>query len=134
MDEHVREIKYMKVHLERDNILEEPKESFFETVRKSQVEAFKEGIKTNTIVINENMVKVEAFQFRSIGGLVLCFAPTMFCGMNVVLTKDELPDGYSFAVFEDSENRLAKFEAIGMEPSELQKAADLYRKIKEEIG
>lgn len=131
MDEHVREIKYVKVPLERDDILEAPKESFFEMVRKAQIEAFKEGIKANTIAINENMVKVEAFPFSGIGGLGLRFAPTMFCGMNVVLTKDEFPDGYSFAVFEGSENRLAQFEAIGMEPAELQKAADLYRKIKE---
>lgn len=134
MEEHVSEIKYVKVPLERNDVLEAPRESFFEMVRKAQTEAFKEGIKANTIAINENMVKVEAFPFSGIGGLGLRFAPTMFCGMNVVLTKDELPDGYSFAVFEGSENRLAQFEAIGMEPAELQKAADLYRKIKEEIG
>lgn len=133
MDEHVREIKYVKVHLERDDILEKPKESFFETVRKAQIEAFKEGIKANTIVINENMVKVDAFQFRSIGGFGLCFSPTMFCGMNVVLTNDELPDGYSFAIFEGTtkSDRLSEFESIGMSPDELRKAAKLYRYFKD---
>lgn len=133
MDEHVREIKYVKVPMERDDVLEAPKESFFEMIRKAQNEAFKEGIKANTIAINENMVKVEAFQFSGIGGRGLRFAPTMFCGMNVFLTKDELPDGYSFAVLEGPDNRLAQFESIGMEPDELRKAADLYRKIKEEM-
>ncbi len=131
MDEHVREIKYVKVPLERGDVLEAPKESFFEMVRKAQIEAFKEGIKANTIVINENMVKVEAFPFSGIGGLGLRFVPIMFCGMNVYLTEDELPDGYSFAVLEAPNNRLAQFESIGMEPDELRKAAEIYRKIKE---
>ena len=133
MDEHVKEIKYVNVPLERNDVLEAPKESFFEMVRKAQIEAFKEGIKANTIAINANMVKVEPFTFSGIGGLGLRFAPTMFCGMNVFLTKDELPDGYSFAVFEGPENRLAQFESIGMEPDELRKAAEIYRKIKEAL-
>lgn len=61
--------------------------------------------------------------------------PTMFCGLNVYLTDDELPDGYSFAVFEgpDRSDRLEQFESIGMEPDELRKAAEIYRAIKEVI-
>ena len=124
-------ITYHKVPFPADAKIEDGREQFFELVRKAQIEAFKEGIKANTIAINENMVKVDAFPFSGIGGLGLRFAPTMFCGMNVFLTKDELPDGYSFAIFEGPENRLAQFESIGMEPDELRKAAELYRKIKE---
>ena len=133
MEVPVEKIEYVKVPFPSDAKLEDGQEKFFELVRKAQTEALKDGIKANTVFINENMVKVEAFPFSGIGGLGLRFAPTMFCGMNVFLTKDELPDGYSFAVFEGSENRLAQFEAIGMEPAELQKAADLYRKIKEAV-
>lgn len=124
-------ITYHKVPFPTDAKIEDGREQFIELVRKAQIEAFKEGIKANTIVINENMVKVDSFPFSGIGGLGLRFAPTMFCGMNVFLTKDELPDGYSFAILEGPENRLAQFESIGMEPDELRKAAELYRKIKE---
>ena len=48
-------------------------------------------------------------------------------------TKDELPENYSFAVLEGPDTRLAQFESIGMEPEELRKAAELYRRIKEVI-
>ena len=129
--ESVKEIEYAKVAFPSDAKLEDAREQFFELVRKAQTEAFKEGIKANTVVINENMVKVEGFPFSGVGGLGLRFVPTMFGGMNVFLTKDELPDGYSFVVVEGPENRLAQFEAIGMEPDELRKAAELYRKVKE---
>ena len=131
MDVPVKKITYHKVPFPTDAKLEDGRDRFIELVRKAQVAAFQDGVKANTIVINENMVKVESFPFSGIGGLGLRFAPTMFCGLNVFLTKDELPDGYSFAVFEDPKNRLAQFESIGMEPDELRKAAELYRKIKE---
>jgi hypothetical protein len=127
------QITYVKVPLERDDVLEAPKESFFEMVRKAQIQATHEGIKANTIVINKNIVKVPSFVYSDgIGGVRI--TRDMVCGMNVVLTKDELPENYSFAIFEGPPDRLAQFEAIGMEPAELQKAADLYRKIKEEMG
>jgi hypothetical protein len=131
--EPVKKIEYVKVSFPADAKLEDGRDKFIEMVRKAQIVAFKEGIKANTIAINENMVKVEAFPFSGIGGHGLRFAPTMFCGMNVFLTKDELPDGYSFAIFEGPENRLAQFESIGMEPDELRKAADLYRMVKEAV-
>lgn len=86
MDKHVREIKYVKVPIERDDILEAPKESFFEMVRKAQIAAFQDGIKANTIAINENMVKVEAFPFSGIGGTRPSFCP------NHVLRYERIPD------------------------------------------
>ena len=131
MDVSVKKITYQKVPFPEDAKLEDGRDKFIELVRKAQIAAFQDGVKANSIIINENMVKVEAFPFSGIGGLGLRFAPTMFCGMNVYLTKDELPDGYSFALYEGPENRLAQFESIGMEPDELRKAAELYRKIKE---
>ena len=127
------QITYVKVPMARDDVLEAPKVSFFEMVRKAQTEAFREGIKANTIVINKNIVKVNKFAYLD-GFDGVRITRDMVCGMNVVLTEDELPDDYSFAIFEGPQDRLAQFEAIGMEPAELQKAADLYRKIKEEMG
>ena len=123
-------ITYHKVPFPADAKIEDGREQFVELVRKVRAAAFQEGIKANTIVINKNMVKVDSFPFTGVNGYDFHIAPTMFCGMNVVFTKDELPDGYSFAVFEGPENRLAQFESIGMEPDELRKAAELYRMVK----
>lgn len=131
MDEPIKKITYHKIPFPADAKIEDGREQFIELVRKAQIAAFQEGVKANTIVINENMVKVESFPFSGVGGYGFRIAPTMFCGMNVYLTKDELPDGYSFAVFEGPETRLAQFESIGMEPDELRKAVELYRTIKE---
>ena len=60
--------------------------------------------------------------------------PPMICGMNAYFTKNDLPEGYSFAMFEGrnvTNDRLAQFESIGMEPDELRKAAEMYKRIKE---
>ena len=130
MDEPIKKITYHEVPFPADAKLEDARDTFIELVRKAQIAAFQEGVEANTIVINENMVKVESFPFGGVGGYGFRIAPTMFCGMNVYLTKDELPDGYSFAVFEGPETRLAQLESIGMEPDELRKAAELYRTIK----
>ena len=105
------------------------KESFYELVKKATAQAMSEGIKANSIVINENMVRVPETWIRTpLGARVL---PRMICGLNVYLTTNELPENYSFAVLEGPNNRLAKFESIGMEPDELKKAAEMYRRVKE---
>lgn len=130
----VKSIEYTKVALTKDDIIEPSPKTFTEMILDAQIEAFKEGIRANTVIINENMVKVEPFNFQSFRNL--CFIPTMICGMNVYFTKNDLPDDYSFAVFESQKNpmdRLAQFESIGMEPDELRKAAEVYKKIKETI-
>ena len=54
-------ITYVKVPMERGDVLEAPKVSFFKMVRKAQIQAMSEGIKANTIVINKNIVKVPSF-------------------------------------------------------------------------
>lgn len=104
-------------------------ESFIGLVRKTYAEAMREGIEANSIVINKNMVKVPEFGTMIRGHGVII--PTMFCGLNVYLTKDDLPEMYSFALVNGPESRLAQFESIGMEPEELKKAAELYRRVKE---
>ena len=106
------------------------KESFYELVKKATAKAFSEGINANSILINENMVRVPEFGMRLPTGRSV-MVPKMICGLNAYLTKDELPENYAFAVFEGPANRLAQFESIGMEPDELKKAAELYRRVKE---
>ena len=108
-------------------------ERFVEMVRKAHARAITEGIQANAIVINQNMVKVPETWAGGIDGRYAISLPEMICGLNIIWTMDELPDNYSFALVAGYRNnaRLAKFEAIGMEPEELQKAAEIYRKIKE---
>ena len=113
-----------------DDKVEFVQESFFDMVREAYNYAMREGIKVNSIVINKNFVKVPSTWIRNgCGGAIML--PPMICGLNAYLTEDELPEGYSFALLNGPENRLAKFESIGMEPEELRKAAERYRRIKE---
>ena len=115
------------------NVMRAQEDSFVDIVKKAYAEAMREGIKVNSIVINKNMVKIPEFPMElPMGGAVMM--PPMFCGLNVYLTKDELPETYSFALVQGPDNRLAQFESIGMEPDELRKAAELYRRIKEVMG
>lgn len=114
-----------------DNRIEAQRQKFIQLVKKATAQAISEGIEANSIVINENMVRVPETWFRTSFG-AHCL-PRMICGLNVYLTTDELPDNYSFAVLEGPTNRLAQFESIGMEPDELRKAAELYRRVKEVV-
>lgn len=109
--------------------ISDPKESFIDLVIEAQKRATREGIEANSIIINKNMVKVPSFITTDVLGGYRQL-PAMFCGLNVYFTKDELPDNYSFAIFEGPSNRLAEFESIGMEPDELRKAAEIYKNIK----
>lgn len=108
-------------------------ERYFEMVQKAHKQAIAMGIKVNSIVINENMVRVPETLIPGLNERELRMLPEMICGLNVIWTVDELPNNYSFALVQgpSKDIRLAKFEAIGMEPEELQKAAEIYRKIKE---
>lgn len=126
------QITYKKEYLTDYDILSEAKENIYELIKKSYQRALCEGIRANTIIINENMVKVSSFPFTFIDGIRTI--PDMICGMNVYFTKDELPKNYSFAICEGPVNRLAEFESIGMEPDELRRAAELYRLVKTELG
>ena len=125
------EIQYVRAPLPSDAEVKEAHESFLDMVERARVTALQEGIEANSIVINKNMVRVKEFPLFE--GRGFRHMPAMICGLNVYFTKDELPPNYSFAVLKGPENRLAQFEAIGMEPDELRKAAELYRKIREEL-
>lgn len=107
-------------------------DSFVDRVREAYNCAIREGIEVNSIIINKNIVKVPATWIRRpYGGAIEL--PPMVCGLNVYLTEDELPKTYSFALVKTTVHgdRLAQFESIGMEPDELRKAAELYRRIRE---
>lgn len=111
--------------------IHDTKMSLYNAIIKAHKEALIRGIEANSIVINENMVEVPYVWFKDANGYAREMPP-MICGLYAYFTKDELPDGYSFAILKGPEynDRLAKFESIGMEPEELQKAADMYRKVK----
>lgn len=108
-------------------------EQFIKELRAAYHKAIAEGIRANAIVINKNMVKVPKTPIALDDCRGLRIMPEMICGLNIIWTMDELPDNYTFAMVagHDDSARLAKFEAIGMEPEELRKAAEIYRKIKE---
>lgn len=125
-------IDYIKTPLIRDDIGELPWKSFIDAVIAAETEAMRNGIKANSVLINANMVKVPEFLMRYDERSYKAIPP-MICGLNMYLTKHDLPDGYSFAVFQGPDNRLAQFESIGMEPDELRKAAEVYRAIKERM-
>lgn len=121
--------KFTLDQLGLDDVLEETRETIYDLLRKSIETSFREGIEANSVVINKNMVKVN----EHFNPDVRRFVPPMICGLNVYWTEGELPDGYSFAIFEAQDsrsNRLAEFESIGMEPAELKKAAEMYRYFK----
>ena len=113
----IKKISYEKIPASIDPAVGNIRENFYKLICDAEREALKRAIVANTIVINENMCEVKPEWFRGqVGARQL---PHMICGMNVYLTKNELPDNYSFAMFEGPPNRLAEFESIGMEPDEL---------------
>lgn len=66
----VDQITYTKVPFPKNAVLEEPKETFFQMIRKAQIHALHEGIKANAIVINKNIVKVNQFAYGDgLGGI-----------------------------------------------------------------
>lgn len=115
------------------DVVREINDSIYDSIIKAINEACREGIKANSIVINENMVKVPEYFNKDVRRIF----PTMICGLNVYWTKNELPDGYSFAIFEDKykQDRLTEYESIcsdfGMSIDELRKAAEMYRYFKD---
>lgn len=91
---------------------------YFEMVHKAHKQAFAMGIKVNSIAINENTVRVPETLIPGLNRRELRMLPEMICGLNVIWTVDELPNNYSFVLVQSpsKDTRLAKFEAIGMEP------------------
>lgn len=108
----------------------ETNRSLVDLIAKARKEALVRNIEVNSIIINQNMVEVPETWYRD--GFATRSLPPMICGLHAYFTKDELPDEYTFAVLKgpEYEDRLKAFESIGMEPDELKKAADFYRRVK----
>lgn len=106
--------------------LEETFKGFADAVFEARNKALKEGIKANTVIIDEHFAKVNAFDF--VFGRAVMSLPPMICGLEVQVS-DEFPEGYDFAVLEAPETererliRKAKSEA----------AREICCKIEEEI-
>lgn len=127
--------KYKLDQLKSSDVVSESQETIYDLLRKAVKASVKEGIEANSILIDKNIVKVNEHFNRDVRRLF----PPMICGLNVCWSEDELPDGYSFAIFESPfqtsrSDRLDEFEAIGMEPAELKKAAEMYRYFKKVEG
>lgn len=71
--------------------------SFAAAVFEAEKNALKEGIKANTVIIDEHFAKVNAFDF--VFGRDVMSLPPMICGLEIKVS-DELPEGYDFAVLE----------------------------------
>lgn len=78
----------------------------------SQALAYKQHIRANAIIINENFVSVPSILVGNVE------YPPMICGLEMHYTRAELPDNTMFAVFEVRETerekaiRLAKEEVV----------------------
>lgn len=73
--------------------------------------AFREGIKANSIIINQNLVKYPGGYFSFGMGQVVSCLPPMICGLEVYGTKTELPEDYVFAVVEARQTEREKLIA-----------------------
>lgn len=80
-----------------DDVISESAKSLSDMLAEAKAKALKEGIKANTVIIDEHFAKVNAFDF--VFGRAVMSLPPMICGLEVQVS-DELPDGYDFAVLE----------------------------------
>ena len=83
-----------------DDVISESAKSLSDMLAEAKAEALKEGIKANTVIIDEHFAKVNAFDF--VFGRAVMSLPPMICGLEVQVS-DELPSGYDFAVLEAPE-------------------------------
>lgn len=129
-DEKVEEQRF-KINL--PDPVAETNRSLVDLIAKARKEALVRNIEVNSVIINENMVEVPETWYHD--GFATRGLSPMICGLHAYFTKDELPDEYTFAVLKgpEYEDRLKAFESIGMEPDELKKAADFYRRVKGEF-
>lgn len=84
------------------DVISESKVTLEELLMQSYKHALNEGIKANTVILDEHFCKVNGFAF-CIGnnGMGYGSLPPMICGMEIRgVSKGELPAGYDFAVFE----------------------------------
>jgi hypothetical protein len=93
------------VSLTEEDLLGEAPWTINDLIREAWEKALKEGIKANTVMIDEHFAKVNNFHFVFINDVVRF--PPMICGLEVRVSN-ELPDGYDFAVLETPETEREK--------------------------
>lgn len=86
--------------------------------------AVQEGIKANTVLINEKYAKVNSFPY--LGDIF----PSMICGLEAYPT-DELPDGYAFAVLQTPQTARERYEVQIRNKISKDLLQELYEKIKD---
>lgn len=67
-------------------------------IEKAKIEAIKNNIKANSIIINTNLVEVPKLLLNM--GVGCVELPPMICGLETHFTDKELPDEYNFAIME----------------------------------
>ena len=94
------DVNFPPAFITADDVISESAKSLADMLAEAKAKALKEGIKANTVIIDEHFAKVNAFDF--VFGRDVMHLPPMICGLEVQVS-DELPDGYSFAVLEAPE-------------------------------
>ena len=94
------DVNFTPAFITADDVISESAKSLADMLAEAQAKALKEGIKANTVIIDEHFAKVNAFDF--VFGRDVMHLPPMICGLEVQIS-DELPDGYDFAVLEAPE-------------------------------
>jgi hypothetical protein len=96
---HIRlpDVNFTPAFITVDDVISESANCLADIIAEAYAKALKEGIKANTVIIDEHFAKVNAFDF--VFGRDVMSLPPMICGLEVQVS-DELPDGYDFAVLE----------------------------------
>ena len=82
------------------DVISEAKVTLEEMIRQAYEHALKEGIKANTVILDEHFCKVNGFDFL-LCGYDFKSLPPMICGLEIRgISKGEMPPGYNFAVLE----------------------------------
>ena len=80
-----------------DDVISDAHKTLEEWISEAYFKALHEGIKANTVIINEHFAKVNEFPLTF--GMSTSLLPPMICGLQVYVSRD-LPDGYDFGLVE----------------------------------
>lgn len=125
---HIRlpDVNFTPAFITVDDVISESAKSLADIIAEAYAKALKEGIKANTVIIDEHFAKVNAFDF--VFGRAVMSLPPMICGLEVQVS-DELPDCCSFAVLEVPETERERL----IRKAKSDAAREICCKIEEEI-
>lgn len=122
MDEKIYTKKKKKIYIKKAHQI-----NIFSFILEANRKAIEEGIKANSVFINDRLVKTNSFVFRFCNNVVAQMPP-MICGLEAYITK-ELPDEYAFAVLEKPQTDRDKI----VEQTRKDTVSEFVSKIDEEI-